>query len=428
MCYPIILAACILLSSILPLIGGENANPISPYNQHLPDCTESVPRLKKTSNAKTIICPMIRDEEGFLSEWIAYYQMHGVDHFMIFDDNSTDNSLAELKPWIDRKMVTIVSNWTIDSLNMSYAFRKSSFKQSMTAKALLESFCKETAVKMGYDFYISLDVDEYLIPLQENITIVDSLLKWFNETQRSVYCISKNNFQSSPHLLEPVNLLTIEAYQSRMPITSKMSYYTTVAPKCAYQLTNRHFSVNTTQYIVECCHFHGCQGWDFKENTKFCTENHKVESAALSGKKKKWYDAFIINHYSRSLEKYCLKSKTWRTASGEVKAGQSSEDAAKSYDISKFLSRNIGWHLDNIALRYSCQLRETLREMTGENVYLRPGTQWYRNAEFGKEVTDPDKRGRYGRPNPPGFKFSHKNPYHYHGEKLKFDKQQKKNS
>ena len=54
--------------------------------------------------------------------------------------------------------------------------------------------------------------------------------------------------------------------------------------------------------------------------------------------------------------------------------------------------------------------------MTGESVYLRPGTFWYRNAEFGKHVSDPEKRGRYGRPNPPDYKFSDGNIFHYHGD------------
>ena len=55
--------------------------------------------------------------------------------------------------------------------------------------------------------------------------------------------------------------------------------------------------------------------------------------------------------------------------------------------------------------------------MTNESIYYRPGTVWYRNAEFGRLVSDPDKRGRYGRMNPEGFKYSDGNPFHYHGEK-----------
>jgi hypothetical protein len=348
--------------------------------------------------------------------------MHGFDHFVINDDGSTDNGFVELKPWIDAGVVTIVSNWTAESLNVSWAFKKNEFKKAMTIKALLESNCKRWAISQGYEYYVSLDIDEYMISYRDGETLVDTLDYWSKQTGRVVYCISKNNFGSQPHILEPVNLLTIEAYQSRMPITAKMNYYTSVAMKCAYKLNNSDFHVNTSQYISDCCHFHGCQGWDFRSDTKFCTDNHKVENYFVSGKGKKYLDLFIINHYSRSLEKFGLKSKTWTTATGEAKPGESSEQAAKSYDIPKFLSRNVGWHMDRIALKYSCQLREHLKKMTGESIYLRPGTQWYRNPEFGKEITDPDKRGRYGRPNQPGFKYSHKNPYHYHGEKYLFQK------
>ncbi len=342
--------------------------------------------------------------------------MHGFDHIMVFNDESVDNSLVELQPWVDTGFVSIHANWTLDTLNVSPGFRKNEFKKAMTTKALLESNCKLAALAWDYDFYVSLDIDEYLIPTVTGTTIVDRLVHWANETGRSVYCIGKNNFPSTPHLLEPVDLLTIEAYQTRMPMVAKMNYYTSVSPKCAYRLNGPDFAVNTSMYIAECCHFHGCQGWDFRGNSTFCTLNFKQESWRLSGKGKKWMDAFIINHYSRSLEKYSIKSKTWKTATGEGKAGESSEAAAKGYDIPKFLARSVGWKHDNVALRYSCQLRETLRNMTGEAVYLRPGTGWYRNPEFGKEISDPDKRGRYGRPNAPGFKVKDKNPYHYHGK------------
>jgi hypothetical protein len=336
---------------------------------------------------------------------------------MIFNDQSVDNSLAELEPWLKSGFVTVESNWTTDSLRMNPAFMKNDFKKAMTTKALLESNCKLQALAWGYDFYVSLDIDEYLIPLAPAVTIVDTLVLWTNTTKRSVYCIPKNNFQSSPHILEPINLLTIEAYQSRMKQTSKMSYYTTVSPKCAFQLSNTRFGVNTSNFIAECCHFHGCQGHDFRIS-RFCTENHKQEGWRLGGKGMKWMDAFVINHYSRSLEKYGLKAKTWKTSTGEAKAGETALQAASAYDIPKFLARNVGVHYDPIALRYSCQLRELLQNMTQESPYLRPGTIWYRNPEYGKHISDPDKRGRYGRPNAEGFRYNVRNPYNYHGEAL----------
>lgn len=227
--------------------------------------------------------------------------------------------------------------------------------------------------------------------------------------------MTKLNFQSTPHILEPVNLLSIEAYQTRVKTASKMNYYTSVAPKCAYQLRSPNFRNITSEFIAKCCHFHGCQKWDFVNGEDVCSKNYDEEGWRVSGKGKKWIDGLSINHYSRSLEKFALKQKTWKTSTGEIMPGQSSESAASSYDIPKFLARSVGSHHDNTAIRYSCQLRELLRNMTGEPEYLRPGSFWYKNPEYGKTISDPDKRGRYGRANAPGFRYYEANPHNYHG-------------
>ena len=115
--------------------------------------------------------------------------MHGFDHILIFNDNSTDDGIAELKPWIDKGMVTVYENWTDESLRISWAFSKNPFKKAMTTKALLETTCKLKAIDWGYDYYVSLDIDEYLIPKEPLTTAVDVLSRWANETGRGMYCI-----------------------------------------------------------------------------------------------------------------------------------------------------------------------------------------------------------------------------------------------
>jgi hypothetical protein len=85
--------------------------------------------------------------------------------------------------------------------------------------------------------------------------------------------------------------------------------------------------------------------------------------------------------YARSLEKYILKQGTWDTAG-----------AGRDYDTYNFLDRVSGFKFDNSALEWTCQLRELLRNRTGEQHYLRPGDVWYRNPEFGKTVSDARKR------------------------------------
>ena len=449
----------------------------SPLYQNLPNCAKNdFVRIKKKTTKRAVLCPMIKDEEGFLSEWVAYYQMHGFEHIYLYNDGSTDKSLVELKPWIDSGFVTVKSNFTLDSLKVKKKMRNQAFTAAMAVKALLETDCKFEAIKMGYDYQMSIDMDEFVIPVRPGVTIVDevnfhslheylalknststsyslfmlplciifmSLLyanhhlnsclmlhlfphrffmllivqfdSMITETGRSSFCMDKLNFQSTPHILEPINLLTIEAYQTRMKPPSQMNYYTTVMRKCGYRLSSPQYRNITSEYVAKCCHFHGCQAKDFIEGDNTCDKNYRQEAWQISGEGLPFKNSLYINHYSRSLEKYALKQKTWKTSSGEHQEGQSSESASSSYDLPKFFARSVGFHFDNTALRYTCQLRELMRKMTGEMEYLRPGNFWYRNPEFGKHVSDPEKRGRYGRPNAPGFKYTSPNPYNYHG-------------
>ena len=78
----------------------------SPYYQHLPECGRSLHRIEKKTSARGMICPLVKDEQGFMSEWVAYYELHGFNHIAIYDDNSTFG-FEELIPWINTGFVTI---------------------------------------------------------------------------------------------------------------------------------------------------------------------------------------------------------------------------------------------------------------------------------------------------------------------------------
>ena len=149
---------------------------LSPLNQNLPNCNGGdFRRIQKKTKMKAIACPMFKDEEGFLSEWVAYYQMHGFDHITFYNDGSIDNSFVELQPWIDSGFVTIRSNFTQESMNVRSDMRDHGFRTSMAIKALSETECKLEALKLGYDYYFSLDLDEYVLPDLPGSTIVDTV-------------------------------------------------------------------------------------------------------------------------------------------------------------------------------------------------------------------------------------------------------------
>jgi hypothetical protein len=199
---------------MLVLLAVQCWNSNNPYYQHLPNCKlKNKITIKKNSISTGLICPMVRDERGFLSEFVAYYQMHGFSHVLIFDHNSREGELNEIEPWIQSGFVSIISNFTIESLG-GYKYKKeASYDYNMRLKLLTEIKCKEYAVEKGYTYFFSGDLDEYIVPTHREMSIIDEFDYFFEQTNRKIISIEKKNFVASPHILEPVDLLTIEAYQ-----------------------------------------------------------------------------------------------------------------------------------------------------------------------------------------------------------------------
>ena len=57
---------------------------------------------------------------------------------------------------------------------------------------------------MGYEIFVSLDLDEYLVPGSSSKTVIDELVEWFSVTTRGVVAISKYQFSPVPHILGKV--------------------------------------------------------------------------------------------------------------------------------------------------------------------------------------------------------------------------------
>lgn len=249
-------------------------DPKSPLNQRLPDCTAgNYSRTFKKTNWKGLVCPMIKDEIGFLAEWTAFYEMMGFDHVIFFDNNST-TPLSELDPWISTGFAEVVAHgvWWEHDKGLKQSLTRSSgkrrFNDMMRVKFLSEVFCKKKAIELNYDIFLSVDLDEFVFPLQRGVTLIDEMAEWFSSTKRRVMSLSKLNFNPVPHFLEPINLLVIEAFLVRMSAANRMNYYKNIMPKVALWLSGRenteHFSNYTLEYIVHCCDFHGCNNHEHK--------------------------------------------------------------------------------------------------------------------------------------------------------------------
>ncbi len=91
------------------------------------------------------LCLIFKDEGRFLKEWIDYHLTVGIDHFYLYDNNSTDNYSKVVEPYVQQGVVTLI-NWPYERA------------QVKCYKHCLETFCNETKW-IGY-----IDADEFVCP------------------------------------------------------------------------------------------------------------------------------------------------------------------------------------------------------------------------------------------------------------------------
>ena len=69
--------------------------------------------MQHSAKNKLFVAAMFKDEEGYLAEFVAFYKVHGFNHIILWDHNSTDNFRDELLPWTSTGFVQIRSTFEI---------------------------------------------------------------------------------------------------------------------------------------------------------------------------------------------------------------------------------------------------------------------------------------------------------------------------
>lgn len=93
------------------------------------------------------ICAIAKNEGRYFKEWIEFHKMLGVEKFYIYDNDSTDNTQVELKPYIDNDIVEYTS-----------------FPgQGMQLKAYRDCIKKH---KRNAKYIAFIDIDEFIVPIK----------------------------------------------------------------------------------------------------------------------------------------------------------------------------------------------------------------------------------------------------------------------
>jgi hypothetical protein len=105
---------------------------------------------------KLSVGAIFRNESHSIDEWIQHYLAHGAEHFYLINDDSTDNSVEIIQPYVDSGIVTLYNaEWG------RYLGRQRDMYTHYILPHLNDKECQ---------WLLMVDLDEYMwSPLTENL-------------------------------------------------------------------------------------------------------------------------------------------------------------------------------------------------------------------------------------------------------------------
>jgi len=138
---------------------------------------------------------IFKNEAHIMAEWLNHYLQRGVEKFYLINDNSTDNFMDILQPYIDNDIVALYN-----PIEPKYDGRQS---------CLYDRFLLPLLQQRIVQWLIIVDLDEFLYCTQ-NISLVEELKKYEYIGQIT---INWANFGSNGHVQQPKNV--VESFTKR---------------------------------------------------------------------------------------------------------------------------------------------------------------------------------------------------------------------
>jgi hypothetical protein len=229
---------------------------------------------------------LFKNESQALKEWIDHYLFHGVEHFYLIDDASTDNSVSILQEYIDKDIVSLYS------ASCEYYYGR---QTDLYNKYILPHI-KET------EWLLMVDLDEFLwSPISIHLPDILKLCYHYGQIQ-----VCHTLFGSNGHIEQPKSI--VEGF------TKRSSQQPTHEP-----IGNRKYFINT-RFEFSSLVVHNAKFKDSKYDT-----DYNVFTCLGP-------DCFILNHYC------CQSLNFWK----EVKCtrGDSNHYAVRTEDHFKQMDIN----------------------------------------------------------------------------------------
>ncbi len=143
------------------------------------------------------VASIIQNEGSYLEEWIEFHRLAGFEHFILYDNNSTDNTVEILQKYIQSNIVTLIP-WP--NFCVTHSLQMLAYSHAVTHMA-------------GRTRWLSfIDLDEFLFPTETD-DLRAALVEFESEPAVGVYwsLFGTSGLKSKPRGL------VIENYTWRLP-------------------------------------------------------------------------------------------------------------------------------------------------------------------------------------------------------------------
>ena len=149
-----------------------------------------------------VVCAIFKNESHILEEWLLHYISHGVEHFYLVNDNSSDDFICIIQKYSD--YITLFNN-VIQTKEVG--------RQSMIYEKYFRSILNQSK------WFAILDLDEFLYS-PSDIHLPNIFEKYNNYSQIRVNWL---HFGSNGHLYQPHSV--VEGFLKRAIIDNTKTYF-----------------------------------------------------------------------------------------------------------------------------------------------------------------------------------------------------------
>lgn len=227
------------------------------------------------------VCSIVKNEGAYFKEWLDWHIRMGVDHFYIYDNESDDNTLQVLQPYIDKGIIT-------------YKLWESRGIRVRRRQIAVYDDCIN---RYRYDTHwlAFIDLDEFIVPMKDaTIPLFLKRFEQFSAVEINWLCYGSGGQKKKSDA--PVMERFKRHSQWNHPLNRSVK--SIVQPKRCYDMIGAH---EASRIYGKAADSHG------QPITKHC------------GDREPQHDVIRINHYAvKSYEEFLIKQAMGR-ANGKAK-------------------------------------------------------------------------------------------------------------